>query len=397
MADRRRPGPSPRIVAVWIVVPIVVLAVVLGSIPTARSQTTDTLPDGTYSGGIYLRAHTYFEPLGGGTGTLDTHINTAGEATLTILSESISGDWTLEGTGVIDGTFTLRGVTSEASGNTVITGSGVFSGTPSAGRLSGTSTTTGQWTMGAGTGGGFTSPIDNTGPFDEPLTDLLKECSQLLGRWDSELRANWEGLGLTVTGLAAYLVLSDGSLLAEEGWMADRLRDLGNRANSVLGDARAGGDVLVAIKEGAKILSDVETLQADISAVELDCPANKAFQNILTLIAQDALDTILTGFETDPDLTASADTLRTMIRLGNGTGAIGSGAKDTGQAADLEARMEAHANEAFNDALDSYVEGGGDEALNEAVALAALGEQQGWNLATPVGITGEDVLDVTGN
>jgi len=173
------------------------------------------------------------------------------------------------------------------------------------------------------------------------------------------------------------------------------MRVLSSQANSTLGQARAGGDGLVAMSEGVDILRAVEQLQADIANKESDCPTDKAFMNILTLVAQDALDTILIGFETDGDLTASADTLRLMIRLGQGTGAIGSGAKDTDRAIDLEARTEAHANEAFEQALRANVAGNAS-AVNEAISLAALAQQQGWNLETSVGVSGEDVLSVTG-
>jgi hypothetical protein len=80
-----------------------------------------------------------------------------------------------------------------------------------------------------------------------------------------------------------------------------------------------------------------------------------------------------------------------MVRLGQGTGAIGSGAKDMDRAFDLESRMEVLANEAFEEATRSDAEDI-ESAINEAVSLAALGEQQGWNLENSVGITSADVL-----
>lgn len=382
--------------AVW----ILALAVAVGSTSTAHSQTTGTLPEGTYSGGIYLGASTSLDV--DEIGNIDTRIDTAGVATLTNVSESISGDWTLEGTGVIDGTATYRGVTTEASGSTVITGSGAFSGTPSTGRLSGTSTTTGQWTTAKSAGDALTVPIDATGPLDEPLTDLLNACSQLLGKWDSALPAKFEGPGLTVTGLAAYLVLSDTLVITAESAIAERIRDLAKRGNSILGEARGGGDGLVAIAEGAELLRGVEKLQADIANEESDCPAVKGFTNILTQIAQDALDATLKGFEKDPTLSPSAETLRKMIRLGSGTGATGSGAKDTDRATDLEGRMKAQANEAFNDTVIKAIDTMNDESpageavRNELVDLVALGEQQGWDLKTPAGVSAADMLAVLG-
>jgi hypothetical protein len=81
-----------------------------------------------------------------------------------------------------------------------------------------------------------------------------------------------------------------------------------------------------------------------------------------------------------------------MVRLGQGTGAVGAGAKDTRRAADLADRIEAQANEQFQNQTDLL--GDDDAALGELISLAALGEQQGWSLENSAGITGEDVLDV---
>ncbi len=151
-----------------------------------------------------------------------------------------------------------------------------------------------------------------------------------------------------------------------------------------------------AIADGPDLLRAVEALQAAIAAQESNCPSGKAFQNILTLIAQDALDAILLVFESegpdDPSRTPlNAGALRTLARLGHGTGALGSGARDAARAADLTARMEAQANEAFEAALAEPVN------VNEAVSLAALGQQEGWSLLNSAGITGPDILAVTGN
>ncbi|VAV93718.1 hypothetical protein MNBD_ACTINO02-1290, partial [hydrothermal vent metagenome] len=174
-------------------------------------------------------------------------------------------------------------------------------------------------------------------------------------------------------------------------WMADRLRDLAKRANSTLGEARRGSEAFVVIADGIKLLRDVEKLQADIAALESDCPADKAFQNILTLIAQDGLDAALRSLELDPTVEISADTLREMVRLGDATAALGAGARDTVRADELDSRMETHANEAFEKATLPT------QSSNEAVALAALGEQQGWDLVNTAGVTGSEVLILAGN
>lgn len=380
---------------------MLVLAAGAGSVAAARSQATDTLPDGTYGGGIYLKLNTGFAEGSdvGGQGRIDTRGDAAGEAAIVVGSESISGSWVLEGSGTVDGVIVLDD-SYVFAGNTTMTGSGEFSGTPSDGRLTGSLQSTGQATA-TTSKGSVPIPIENEDPFDEPLTDLLVSCSQLLGRWDSELQEKMEARGgpgfhVTVNGIAAYFVLSDTIVITAESAIADQMRDLAKRGNSTLGEARAGGDGLVAIVEGAELLRAVEQLQADIAGKESDCPTDKAFTNILTLVAQDALDTTLLGFETDPTLSADAESLRYLLRLGQGTGAIGSGAKDTGRAVALGNRMEAVANESFDEATLSYASGN-DAALNEAVSLAALGEQQGWSLENSKGISGADVLAVTGN
>lgn len=388
---------SPRIAAVG----ILALAIAVGSAPTARSQSTNTLPDGIYAGGIYLKLNTGFAEAGDA-GRIDTRGDAAGDASIVVDSDSISGSWTLEGSGTVEGVMVLGDAGSAVvAGNIAMTGSGEFSGTATDGRLTGSLQSTGQVTA-TTSRGTVPIPADNEDPFDEPLTDLLVSCSQLLGRWDAELQEKMEARGgpgfqITVNGIAAYFVLSDEVVITAESAIANQMRDLAKQGNLTLGQARAGGDGLVAMSEGVDILRAVEQLQADIANKESDCPTDKAFINILTLIAGDALDTTLLGFDADDTFLPAASNLREMVRLGQATGAIGSGAKDTGRAADLEARMEAQADEAFNDALDSFVEGGGEAALNEAVSLAALGEQQGWSLENSAGITGADVLAVTGN
>jgi len=392
-SDRRASTFSFRMAVVGILVSLVVL---VSTVP-ARSQ-TETIPEGAYTGGIYLRVDSATLDLDG-LGRLDSRADAAGEATIMVKeSGSFSGTWTLEGTSVVGGTMSQRGVTGTLSANGVVTGSGTFfGGTTLDGRLTGATSTTGQTTFSGAEGGGITGPFNNTDSWDEPLTGLLVACSQLLARWDSELPEKLEAKaspGFQVNSLAAYIVLSDFSSFDEESFMADRLRDLAKRGNSLLGAARGGGDDMVnAIVDGPDLLRAVEALQAAIAAQESDCPSDKAFQNILTLIAQDALDAFLLVFESDdPNQTPlDAPILRALARLGHGTGALGSGARDTARAADLKARMEARANEAFEDALtEPFNE-------NEAVSLAALGEQEGWSLVSPAGITGPDILAVTGN
>ncbi len=403
VAGRRRFFPSARPA---VVVLLIVFAVVVGFTETARSQVavySGSLPDGTYSGGIYLRVGNASLNLGG-YGDMTRSLASAGDATVIIDTDapSLSGTWTLEGSGTMGGGGTYRGVTVTFSGSSVFTGSGTFSGTPLNGRLTGTSKETGEWTLNGPKGpilGPF--PIGGLGigfSYDEPLTDLLNECSQLLGKWDSQLEKKLEAQGpnIQVTTLVAYFVLSDEKVITRESATADRLRGLAKQGNSTLGNARGGGDAFLAIDKGVAVLRGVEKLQADIAKKESDCPTDKAFQNILTLIAQDGLDAVLEGFENDPTLGANAKLFRDMIRLGEGTGATGSGAQDTVRAGELDGRMEAQANEAFDQAIQSYTSGF-DPALDEAVSLAALGEQQGWGLENSAGVTGTDVLAETGN
>ncbi len=407
MANRRHPTPSLRTVVARTVVLLVAFAMVASSAATARSQEADAtrgLPNGAYKGGIYFKMDGSLNL--GGFVDMASSFDAAGDAVLIIDLEasSLTGEWRFTGSGTMGGLAMVEGRTATISGSSTITASGGFSGTPLDGRLQGTSSTAGTWTISTSEGTTPPIPLGGPGTFDEPLTNLLSECSQLLGKWDSEFAPRIEaeyaaqGATLNVTTLVAYFVLSDADLLTKESWMAERLRDLAKRANSTLAEARAGGEAFSAIANGIELLRDVETLQADIAELEFDCPADKAFQNILTLIAQDGLDAALRGLELDPTVEIAADTLRNMIRLGDGTGATGSGAQDTAKAAELDDRMEAQANEAFSDALESYGnEDGGDLALNNAISLAALGEQQGWNLENSYGITGADVLAATGN
>ena len=330
-----------------------------------------------------------------GLGRLDGRFDAAGEATINVREfESVSGIWTLEGSSVVGGTVSAGGVTGTLSANSVIAGSGSFSGTALDARLLGTTTATGQQTLSAA-GGEFSVPIDNSDSLDEPLTDVLVACSQLLARWGSELPGKLEAKadpGFQVNSLTAYLVLFNQMGFPEESAMSVRLQDLAARGNSILGETRGGGDNSRAINEGVELLHEVEEFQADLAEEESDCPSDTAFANILTLIAQDALDATLLAFEADPDLLPSVSDLRNMVRLGQGTGAVGAGAKDTRRAADLADRIEAQANEQFQNQTDLL--GDDDAALGELISLAALGEQQGWSLENSAGITGEDVLDV---
>jgi len=399
VVDRRHTAPVYRVATAWIVVVLVTFAVVAGFAATARSQVAvypDGLPDGNYSGGIYLHMGTAKLDLEG-LGALISTTDQAGDARITMDSDepSLSGAWAMEGSGNISGTFSFNGVSGTASGSTISVGSGTFNGTPLEGRLVGTTSSEGSWNFDGpqGTLGPFPAGGDDT--YDEPLTDMTNRCSQLLGRWGSELGAKIEARGpnLEVSRLHAYFVLSDDVVVTPESPMSDTLRGLAERGNAILGDIRFGGVAIQAMVDGAELLRDVEKLQAEIAAKESKCPADKLFQNALTQIAQDALDAVLEAFEQDPTLELDAEGLRAMIRLALGAGATGSGALDTVRAADLDARMEAQANEAFNEASESYI-GGNEAAFDEAVAVAALAEQQGWEVQNAAGLTGDDVLSL---
>jgi len=379
---------------------MVATAVAVGAVLPARSQVAiypDGLPDGNYSGSIFLHVGVAALDLEGA-GELITSLDAAGDATIVMDSDtpSLSGVWSLEGSGAISGSATVRGVTGTASGSTVLTGEGTFSGTPLEGRLQGTSNSEGSWTL--KTPKGTEGPIPAGGPttYDEPLTDILNKCSQVLGRWGSQLPAKMEALGphFRVNRLEAYFVLSDDIVVPPESPMADRLRELAARGNAILADIRGGGDSLVALVDGAELLRDVEELQADIAAKESKCPADTQFQNILTQVAQDALDAILTALEADPDLIdVDAEALRYMSRLALGTGATGSGAQDTTRASELDSRMETLADKAFKSASDDF-EKGDDKGFDRAVEVAAVAEQQGWKVANRHGITGSDALSL---
>ncbi|MFV1971582.1 MAG: hypothetical protein ACC683_11350 [Acidimicrobiia bacterium] len=386
---------------------LVALAVVAASTATARSQVTiylDGLPDGNYSGGIYFHVGTAKLDLDG-RGALTTSTDEEGDARITMDSDepSLSGEWLLEGSSDIGGTFSFNGVSGTASGSTINVGSGTFTGTPLEGRLIGTTSSEGSWN--------FDGPQGSLGPFraggpdtfDEPLTDVMNRCSQLVGRWGSELAAKIEARGpnLEVRRLHAYFILSDEVVVTPESPMSDTLRELAERGNEILADIRLGGDSVIAIVDGAHLLREIETLQAEIAEKESECPADKKFLNALTQVAQDALDAVLEAFEQDPNLNLKLDAeqLRMMIRLALGTGATGSGALDTVRAAELDARMEAQVNKAFDEATESYVGGdnptfNGDKAtFDEAMALAALGAQQGWKVESADGVTGDDILN----
>ena len=64
--------------------------------------------------------------------------------------------------------------------------------------------------------------------------------------------------------------------------------------------------------------------------------------------------------------------------------------------------MKAQANEAFNDTVIKAIDTMNDESpageavRNELVDLVALGEQQGWDLKTPAGVSAADMLAVLG-
>ena len=378
---------------------LVAFAVVAGSTAPARSEVAiypDGLPDGNYSGGIYFHVGTARLDLDG-VGALTTSTDVEGDARITMDSNepSLSGAWAMEGTGDIGGTFSLNGVSGTASGSLLNVANGTFTGVPLDGRLVGTMSSEGSWNFDgeAGSLGPFPAGGDNT--FDEPLTDVMNKCSQLLGRWGSELPAKIEASGpnLEVRRLHAYFILTDDVVVTPESPMSDTLRDLADRGNAILGAVRLGGEQFTAIVNGAELLREIEVLQAEIAAKESKCPADKQFQNALTQIAQDALDAILEGFEEDPSLEVDAWYLRAMVRLALGAGATGSGALDQVRASELDARMEAQANRAFNDAYEAYI-AGNEAAFDEAVAVAAVAEQQGWEVVNDAGVTGADALSL---
>ena len=100
-----------------------VVVVAVGSTASAGSH-TETIPEGDYTGGIYLRVDDSFLDLDG-LGRLDGRFDAAGEATINVGEfESVSGIWTLEGSSVVGGTVSAGGVTGTLSANSVIAGSG---------------------------------------------------------------------------------------------------------------------------------------------------------------------------------------------------------------------------------------------------------------------------------
>lgn len=343
-------------------VALVVAGTLLASSASAGSARVDIIDseieDGVYTGSIHIYGGFKF-PLEGFGFALFT-ANLDGAAELVAEGESISGEWTYDGTGFGGSS----GLPVDFSADSVYVGSGTFTGTPTAARVVGDN----QFTSTA-TFLGVTQTSSGSQVIDEALVDVMAGCGQVVGTFSQRINASIEaGIAGADSFINGVVALYSEPPTAEAVELA--MRAAAFRASE--------DDPHAKVIAAATFLAEVEELQAELSR-RSSCPATKAYFNLLTNVAADLLSDSLADIESvrADDAEAAAllvsQYLPGLVRLGVSTGATGAGAVG-GRGAELMVGARTAAQEAVDVLVSS------SENIGEIVSLARLSAQMGWDL-----------------
>ncbi len=326
---------------------------------TAQPDIIDhEIDSGRYSGTIHVHGGFSFPLQDVGEAVFLSNIN--GTATLIAEDGSISGEWEYGGTGAGRG----GGLGVEFTTESTYSGSGTFTGTPTAASVVGDNSLTST-----GTFFGVSRTSTEVQPIDEPITDVLAGCGQVVASFD--LRVNQE-IESQLPGGDGFF---EGSLVVYSDAPSEEAAELARRASEVLS---SDAEPLLKASAALAVLEEVQELQAAMSRAS-DCPATIEFFNLLTNTAATLIAAGLGQFDKafaeDPTQAAFMVELLLpdLVRLGLATGAMGGGAVgDRGDA--LMAGAKGHAQRAVDELLAS------DADPLVLVDLAGLSAQLGWDL-----------------
>lgn len=340
----------------------VTAALIAAGQPPAAAQVDfidEEIENGTYIGSLHITGGFTFplDGIGDASFVADIH----GDAELIAADGNVSGSWSYEGTG--SGSGGGAGVTFSSESTNI--GMGTFTGTTTAARLVGTDDVTSTASfLGAGN---TTSEVQ---PIDEPLSNVLAGCSQVVATFTPQLNAELEAeIPNSDVFFEGVVVLYDGIEISEAEELARRAAELGASQEETV-------NKLISARQ---LLSEVEQLQGELAAGS-ECPATKEYFNLLTNVAASLIEDVLAELEaaraTDPEGTAwlTSVFLPDLVRLGVSTGAMGSGAVSGRGTALMGAAKSAAMN-----AGEVLLNGEGDLFLGIG-RLAALSVQMGWDL-----------------
>jgi hypothetical protein len=311
-------------------------------------------------------------------GSLVVLVDGSGPLSLTLTDGSMAGDWSIDGTQVIDGTFSgsAGGVTSNVvvTGGGTFTGNGQVSGSPGDYSLAGSVTSTNTATVDAA---GFSQSATSTDttPIQQTLTDVVVLCQQIYGRWDLEIRQQIEAIGFDEF-IRGYFSASTGVDATEQANEIEQfLTDVSEWAQGV-GEVTVDNRSLF-IGRALSILDAVDGFQAELAAPS-PCPPDPTFATQLTLAAQDVLARMVAEL---PGITNSR-----IVVLALRSGAIGAGSPVPAAAAALQAQLEADVQQQWNDDVAGYPDTTTDAELLETARTAQLLGMESLGELTPADV-----------
>jgi len=324
-AVRRRPWRSG--------IGLIVSALLVVSAPYAAAQTGGPVASGDFTGVLGLDGGFRLDVDAGGSVTLT--VAGSGPLQLKLIDGAMDGTWSLDATQSVNGIIGPTGATITMTGGGPITGAGSIQGPPGDYRLTGSVTSTN--TVEAF---GQTATSTETETLDEPLTDVLVLCDQIVGRWDLRIKQRIEEAGLDEF-IRGYFSASTGVEATEQAQKIEALlADVSRWAGEAAG--LETGERSLYLNRALNMLDRSQRLQAELAA-PTPCPPDPTFTTDLALAMQDVLNTLL---DRSPGITGSV-----IVSLALGSGAIGAGSPVPGPADALQARMEADLEAKFEDLI----------------------------------------------
>lgn len=309
---------------------LILLASVLSVATTAGAQTGGPVASGDFTGTVALDGgFTVVIPQSGG--SITVLVNGSGPLQLTLTDGSMDGTWSLEAIQTMEGFMGESGAGLGMTGTGTISASGTMQGPPNDYRLVGAYSQTNTVSF-----GGFSSTSNDSGPLNEPLTEVIVLCDTIVGRWDLRIRQNIQDAGFEEF-IRGYFTASTGVDATEQ---AEKLQTLLADVSRWAGEAPRleGGRNALYIGRALALLARSQRLQAELTA-RSPCPPDATFTTQLTLAVQDVLNALLDRF---PGITNTY-----IVSLALGSGAIGPGSPVPDAADQLQERLKASIQEKF--------------------------------------------------
>lgn len=343
----------------------VIVATALTS--TAVAQVAGpTVDDGTYTGTISVSGSFGFGiEQDGVTGRITWAGSGAGPASLVIEEGSASGDWSMSGSGTIDGVFTSAAGDITFDGvQDVLEGRGSFTGNGGAYRMVGTSDSRVTVSVSVPGIGTRSSTQASTDPVEAPLHDLLFTCNHLVGRYDHDVRQELDAIGFDESIVGAVTLVREPHSDATD----EALQDLATTLGGALGEIHHPDPVfrMGAVGSLARVIQGAAEV-AQTLREPTPCPASgQHYLELAADIARQATEALL-DVQADGELDVPTSVLFDAVIAMTATGLAGT---SEGQAL-MEAVQDIIEQRWIDKGADPGTEGARDPEIVEIVVMSA--------------------------